>query len=93
MTFVPIMWTTWGVLTASMLGLHIYRSSLEKDEDDQLFLDESFAHEQAAQAMIVARVNKVEPVLRVAKWLAAAMSGVVLVYYVRDVLLKLNVLG
>jgi len=31
--------------------------------------------------------------LRVAKWLAAAMSGVVLVYYVRDVLLKLNVLG
>jgi hypothetical protein len=86
------MWTIWGVLVATMLGLHVYRSSLEKDEDDQIFLDESFSHEQAAQAVIVAKVNKVEPILRVAKWLAAAMSAVVLVYYVRDILVHLNVL-
>jgi hypothetical protein len=91
MTFVPIMWTVWGVIVASMLLLHIYRSSLEKNEDDQIFLDDSFEHEKAAQSLIVAKVNKIEPVIRVAKWLAVAMSVVVIVYYIRDILVQLNV--
>ena len=92
MTFVPIMWTLWGVIVASMLLLHIYRSSLEKNEDDQIFLDDSFEHEKAAQSMIVAKVNKIEPVIRIAKWLAVAMSAVVVVYYIRDILVQLNVI-
>ena len=92
MTLVPIMWTVWGVFVASMLLLHIYRGSLEKNEDDQIFLDDSFDHERAAQVEIVAKVQKVEPALRVAKWLALAMSCVVAVYYVRDIMMQLNVI-
>lgn len=92
MTFAPIMWTVWGVLVASLLLLHVYRSSLEKNEDDQIFLDESFDHERAAQSVIVAKVQKVEPALRIAKWLALAMTVVVIVYYVRDILLQLNMI-
>jgi hypothetical protein len=75
-----------------MLSLHIYRSSLEKNEDDQIFLDDSFDHEKAAQMAIVARVNKVQAPLRVAKWLALAMTVVVIVYYIRDILQQLNVI-
>jgi hypothetical protein len=75
-----------------MLSLHIYRSSLEKNEDDQIFLDDSFDHEKAAQMAIVARVNKVQAPLRVAKWLALAMTLVVIVYYIRDILMQLNVI-
>ena len=41
---------------------------------------------------IVARVQKVEPALRVAKWLALVMTVAVIVYYIRDILLQLNVL-
>jgi anaerobic C4-dicarboxylate transporter len=92
MTFVPIMWTLWGVIVASMLLLHIYRSSLEKNEDDQIFLDDSFEHEKAAQSMIVAKVNKIEPAVRVTKWLALAMTAVVVVYYARDIMLQLNII-
>jgi hypothetical protein len=75
-----------------MLSLHIYRGSLEKNEDDQIFLDDSFEHEKAEQMAIVARVNKIQPALRVAKWLALAMTLVVIVYYIRDILLQLNVI-
>ncbi len=92
MTIVPIMWSLWGVFVALMLSLHVYRGSLEKNEDDQIFLDDSFEHEKAAQSAIVAKVNKVEPALRIAKWLALAMTIVVIVYYIRDILVQLNVI-
>jgi hypothetical protein len=92
MTFVPIMWSLWGAFVVLMLSLHIYRSSLEKNEDDQIFLDDSFDHEKAAQMAIVARVNKVEVPLRMAKWLALAMTVVIIVYYIRDILLQLNII-
>jgi hypothetical protein len=75
-----------------MLSLHIYRGSIEKNEDDQIFLDDSFDHEKAAQLAIVARVQKVEPALRVAKWLALVMTIVVIIYYIRDIMMQLNVI-
>jgi hypothetical protein len=86
------MWTIWGVIVASMLLLLVYRGTLEKNEDDQIFLDDSFDHERAAQMAIVAKVQKVEPALRVAKWLALAMSCVVAVYYVRDIMVQLDII-
>ena len=92
MAFAPIMWSAWGAIVVLMFSLHIYRSSLEKNEDDQIFLDDSFDHEKAAQMAIVAKVHKIEPALRVTKWLALAMTLVVIAYYVRDILLQLNMI-
>lgn len=93
MTFAPVMWVVWSLLVVVMAALHIYRSSLTRDEEDQIFLDDSFEHERSAQAAIVARVSKVEPVLRVAQWLVVGMTAIVLAYYVRDILVHLNVIG
>ena len=92
MTFVPVMWSVWSALVVLMASLHIYRSSLERDEDDQIFLDESFSHERAAQEAIVARVHKVEPALNILKWSVGVMTVVVVAYYVYDILAKLNIL-
>ncbi len=93
MTFMPVMWVVWSLLVLVMAGLHIYRSNLTKDEEDQIFLDDSFDHERNAQAAIVAKVNKVEPILKVAYWLVAAMTVIVIAYYVRDILVHLNILS
>ena len=41
---------------------------------------------------IVAKVHKVEPALRLAKWLALAMTIVVIIYYIRDIMLQLNII-
>ena len=92
MTFVPVMWTIWSAIVILMVGLHVYRSSLEKDEEDQLFLDDSFEHMRSANAAIVARSTRVEPLVTVSHWLVAAVSVVVIVYYIWDVLRQLDVI-
>ncbi|MGH9589183.1 MAG: hypothetical protein ACRD25_02250 [Terracidiphilus sp.] len=92
MTFVPVMWIVWSAIVVLMVGLHVYRSSLEKDEEDQLFLDDSFEHERAANAAIVARSSRVEPLVSLSHWLVAAITVVVIVYYVWDILRQLNVI-
>jgi hypothetical protein len=91
MTFVPVMWTVWAAFVVFTAALYIYRSSLTRDEEDQIFLDDSFEHEKTAQAVITAKVAKVEPLVRLASWLVVAMTVVVLVYYVRDVLVQLHI--
>ncbi len=83
--FVPVMWSVWGALVLVLAALYLYRSRLTRDEEDQIFLDESFNHIKAEQTAIVAKVNKVQPILRVAMGLAGAMTVVVLVYYAMDV--------
>lgn len=93
MTIVPVLWSVWGALVVVTAALYVYRVSLTRDEEDQIFLDESFEHEKTAQAAIVAKVNKIEPALRLSKWLVAAMTAVVVIYYVRDILLQLGIIG
>ena len=69
--FVPIMWSVWGALIVILAAVFIYRSSLSKNEEDQIFLDDSFNHIKAEQTAIL-NVNKVTPILRVAKsWLGS----------------------
>lgn len=92
MTFVPVMWSVWSALVVIMAGLHVYRLALTKDEDTQVFLDDSFEAQKAEQAAIVARVNQIEPILKVSQWLVAAMTLVVIAYYVRYILIALNVI-
>lgn len=92
MGFMPIMWIVWSTLVVIMAGLYIYRSSLTRDEEDQIFLDDSFEHEKAAQAVIVSKVAKVEPYLRVMQWLVGAMTVVVVVYYIWNILAQLNII-
>jgi hypothetical protein len=92
MTFVPVMWTVWSAFVVFAAALYVYRSSLTRDEEDQIFLDDSFEHEKTAQALIVSKVARVEPLVRVSIWLLAVMSVFVIAYYIRDILVQLAIL-
>ena len=87
-----VVWSVWVAFALFLAVLYIYRSSLTRDEEDQIFLDESFDHEKAQQAVIAARVAKVEPLVRMARWLVVVMSVVVVGYYVRDVMVQLHLM-
>jgi hypothetical protein len=87
------MWSVWGALVLLVILLKVYSGRLTRDEDDQIILDESFDNVRVEQAAIAAKVAKVEPVVRIALWLAAAASVVVAGYYVRDILLNLHLIG
>jgi hypothetical protein len=87
-----VLWSLWSAFAFFFAVLHIYRSSLGRDEEDQIFLDDSFEQEKAAQAVISAKVARIDPWIRLSTWLLVAMSVVVVVFYVRDVLLQLNII-
>lgn len=86
MTFVPVMWSVWAVTIVLLVGMFVYRSRLTRDEEDQIFLDDSFSHEKANQAAITARVNKVQPLLKGSEIIAAVTTLFVIGYYVMDVI-------
>lgn len=65
----------WGVLTAALIALLIYRGTLTMQEDDQLFLGESESHMAREQLEIQTRVNKLGPFL---KALGAASAVLIL---------------
>ena len=86
MTIVPVMWSVWGLLVVVMAALFLYRSSLTKNEEDQIFLDDSFNHVKTAQAAIVEKINKVQPLVKIASLLVGIATLFVAGYYVLDVI-------
>lgn len=55
----------WGVLTAVLVILLIYRSTLSLHEDDQLFLDDASASMRIEQEQLQLRLKKVTPLVRI----------------------------
>ena len=74
----PLVWmlTVWGVLTAILVVLLIYRSTLTMHEDDQLFLDESESHMEKEQIQLMQKVDRINPFV---KWLGATSGLLILV--------------
>ncbi len=64
----------WAVLTALLIILLIYRSTLSMHEEDQLFLDEAEAHMAKEQEEIHARMAKTTMPMRA----LSAASGVLI---------------
>ncbi len=86
MPSVPAIWTVWLVLLVSFFALKIYISRLGRDEDDELILGESHDRVRVEQAIITAKLNKVEPIERLVLWVLGATSVVVAVYYIHDMI-------
>jgi hypothetical protein len=64
MSLMTMLLVAWGVMTGVLILLLIYRSTLTMHEDDQLFLGESESHMQAEQTELIARMNKLTPLVR-----------------------------
>ena len=55
----------WAVITAALIIVLIYRSTLTLHEDDQLFLDESTASIRAEQEALLKRMGKITPIVNI----------------------------
>jgi len=64
----------WGVVTVILLLLLFYRSNLTRQEDDQLFIDESSSSRATEQSQLIAKVNKINPLVK----LVGATSGLMI---------------
>jgi hypothetical protein len=74
MSSLMILAIAWGAVTAVLVILLIYRSTLSMHEDDQLFLNDSESHIQKEQTELIARMNKLQPFVR----LFGAASGLLI---------------
>jgi hypothetical protein len=72
----PLVWllSVWGVLTAVLVILLIYRSTLTMHEDEQLFLSETESQMEKEQIELMRKVDRLSPIVH---WLGGA-SGLLL---------------
>lgn len=77
-----VMWIVWAGVTAILLILLGYRGTLTRYEEDQLFLDAAEAHQQREQAVVLAKVQRIQPWLWLAVAATCVMSAIVIIYYV-----------
>ncbi len=82
---VPVIWSVWVLCILFLAIMQLYRSRLTRDEEDQIFLDDSFSRERTAQAAIADRVNKIQPIVKASIWLAGAATLMVVAFYIYDI--------
>jgi hypothetical protein len=58
--FLPILMIPWGVITAVLIALLIYRGTLSSKEDDQIFIDTAEQHHYREQQAIIARMSRLK---------------------------------
>ena len=73
MSLMTMLLVAWGVLTAALVILLIYRSTLSMHEDDQLFLDEASASMRVEHEQLLERMRKVTPWVRITGALSAVL--------------------
>jgi len=66
---------SWGVITAALAVLLIYRGTLSSKEDDQIFIDDAEQHHYQEQVAIIAQLSRLtKPIIAL-----AALSGALLI--------------
>jgi hypothetical protein len=84
MSAMPILWIVWAGVTAILLILLAYRGTVTRYEEDQIFLDECADHQKKEQTEILAKVNRIQPFVRVATGATCVLSACILGVYVWD---------
>ena len=74
----PLSWlvSIWGVLTAILAVLLIYRGTLSMHEDDQLFLSQPDSPRHREQDELIAKMTRLTPMITVfgASWGVAILA-------------------
>jgi len=81
MNLVSVMWIVWAVCALVTALLTGYRSTISRDEEGQIFLDEAFAHEKAVQTAITSKIARLQPILTASQVLTGLMTLMVIGYY------------
>ena len=82
--FATVMMICWGVLVVITGALVLYRARLQGNEMDLVSLDDTFAKENAENQAIAAKVNKIQPVIRVLDWVLLVATIFVVGYWIWD---------
>ena len=63
----------WGILTAILIVLLIYKSTLTMHEDDSIYLNDTESQMQKDQTEVLAKMRKITPIVKVLGAVSGAM--------------------
>jgi hypothetical protein len=84
MHFVPILWIVWAVFAAILLSLLLYRGTITRYEDDQLFLDDISDRQHKENDAIIAKLAKIQPFLKVFTGVTSILTAAIIGLYAWD---------
>ncbi len=86
MSYIVAIWILWAFLAIVLLGLILYRISLTRYEEDRLFLDGGNEMQHRDQDVMLAKVKRLEPVIRIFGGIEALTTIAIVAFYVLDAL-------
>ena len=84
MRAMPLMWIVWAAFACILLALLLYRGTLTRYEEDQLFLDDASDHQHKENDLVLRKVAKLQPLVRVFTGATCLLTAAILGIYVWD---------
>jgi sensor domain CHASE-containing protein len=81
---IPVLWITWGIFAAILLSLLLYRGTITRYEDDQLFLDDISDRQHKQNDAIIRKLAKIQPFLRVFTGVTSILTAAIIGIYAWD---------
>ena len=85
MRLMMVVWIVWAALGLILLGLIMYRGSITRYEEDQLFLDDANEMQHREQDAILQKVKRIEPVIRIFGGAEGLVTLGIVAFYLMDV--------
>jgi hypothetical protein len=84
MEMLRVLVIAWGAVGAALLVLLGYRGTLTRYEEDQIFLSDAVSMESQQQTDIQRKLLRIRPALVTMAWTIGALTAVILVVFVKD---------
>ncbi len=81
---IPTLWIIWAVFAAILLMLLLYRGTITRYEDDQLFLDDISDRQHKENDAIIRKLGQLQPFLRIFTGVTSALTAAIIGIYAWD---------
>jgi hypothetical protein len=84
MPVISVLWIVWAVFAVCLLSLLLYRGTITRYEDDQLFLDDISARQHQENDAIIRKLDKIQPYLKVFTGVTSVLTAAIVGIYAWD---------
>jgi hypothetical protein len=84
MPVISVLWIVWAVFAVCLLSLLLYRGTITRYEDDQLFLDDISARQHQENDKIIRRLDQIQPYLRIFTGVTSVLTAAIVGIYAWD---------
>ena len=84
MPVISVLWIVWAVFAVCLLSLLLYRGTITRYEDDQLFLDDISARQHQENDAIIRKLGKIQPYLKIFTGVTSVLTAAIVGIYAWD---------